>query len=196
MAAGGARRSARMRWIKIMVGRVAPRAPWGDESNARCPMYAGANLLRERNGCCRFSARAERRALPCPVLRRSVSRKRDTGSLKHQQSRWDGDKVNGEPHKVTGPAKNVAGRAHSAAGTRDCCEISGHSVDGLPHSVPHCAAPTVLARNFSAWPNPERDVVGRVAPRAPPGHRPPRNGAHGVTRPTTPPVLPRSGGLL
>ena len=97
--------------------------------------------------------------------------------------------MNGEHHKVTGPAKNVAGRAHSAAGTRDCCEISGHSVDGLPHSVPHCAAPTVLARNFSAWPNPERDVVGRVAPRAPPGHRPPRNGAHGVTRPTLAPVL-------
>ena len=84
MAAGGARRSARVRWIKNMVGRVAPRAPWGDESNARCPMYAGANLLRERNGCCRFSARAERRALPCPVLRRTVSRKRDTGSMKRQ----------------------------------------------------------------------------------------------------------------
>ena len=80
-----------------------------------------------------------------PVLRRSVSRKRDTGSLKHQQSRWDGDKVNGEHHKVTGPAKNVAGRAHSAAGTRDCCEISGHSVDGLPHSVPHGAVPTAMS---------------------------------------------------
>ena len=53
--------------------------------------------------------------------------------------------MNGEPHNVTGRAKNDAGRAHNVAGAGDWCDISGHNVDGTPHSAPHGAVPTAMS---------------------------------------------------
>ncbi len=53
--------------------------------------------------------------------------------------------MNGELHNVTGRAKNDAGRAHHVAGAGDCCDISGHNVDGTPHSAPHGDVPTAMS---------------------------------------------------
>jgi hypothetical protein len=116
-------------------------------------------------------------------------------SCKSRAAAASGSKrTGGEVNKVDTLERHLAGlvvqHEHGSSARRTGL-FTTESCDGEEDAWPNAKARRSLnGRLFSSWLG-DWDSIGepgerggRVAPRAPPGHRLPRSGAHGVTRPT------------